>query len=59
MNAKDILCTYIYKTNYNMKNLTFIYELLKFILISVPLACCVYLTAVLISKIKYLCLKYL
>jgi hypothetical protein len=42
-----------------MKTLTFIYELLKFILISIPLACCVYLTAIILSKIKQLCLKYL
>ena len=59
MSAKDILCTYIYKNNYNMKNLTFIYELLKFILISVPLACCIYLTAHIYFEIKRLCLKYL
>ena len=59
MNAKDILCTYIYKNNYNMKNLTFIYEFLKFMLISVPLACCIYLTAHIYFEIKRLCLKYL
>jgi len=59
MSAKDILCTYIYKTKYNMKQLTFIYELLKFMLISVPLACCIYLTAVILTEIKQLCLKYL
>jgi len=42
-----------------MKKLIFIYELLKFILISVPLACIVYLTAHLYFEIKRLCLKYL
>jgi hypothetical protein len=59
MSAKDILCTYIYKIKYNMKQLTFIYELLKFMLISVPLACCIYLTAHLYFEIKRICLKYL
>lgn len=38
-----------------MKQLTFIYELLKFILISVPLACLVYIIAVSLSKIKAVC----
>jgi|688.fasta_scaffold713279_1 hypothetical protein len=35
--------------------LTFTYELLKFTIISVPLACLVYLIAVSLSKIKQLC----
>lgn len=38
-----------------MKQLTFIYELLKFMIISVPLACFVYIIAVSLSKIKQLC----
>jgi hypothetical protein len=42
-----------------MKQLIFIYELAKFTLISVPLACIVYLTAHLYFEIKRLCLKYL
>jgi hypothetical protein len=42
-----------------MKQLIFIYELAKFMLISVPLACCIYLTAVILTEIKQLCLKYL
>jgi hypothetical protein len=37
-----------------MKQLTFIYELAKFMLISVPLACIVYLTAHLYFKLKRL-----
>lgn len=37
-----------------MKTLTFIYELLKFILIAVPLACTIYLTAHLYFEIKRL-----
>jgi hypothetical protein len=41
-----------------MKQLRFIYELLKFTLISVPLAICIYLTAHLYFEIKRLCLKY-
>jgi hypothetical protein len=47
-----MLCTYFYKTNYKMKQLTFIYELAKFMLISVPLACCIYLTAHIYFEIK-------
>ncbi len=35
--------------------LIFTYELLKFTIISVPLACLVYLIAVSLSKIKQLC----
>jgi hypothetical protein len=35
--------------------LTFTYELLKFTIISVPLACLVYIIAVSLSKIKQLC----
>ncbi len=35
-----------------MKQLTFIYELLKFVLFSVPLACIIYLTAHLYFEIK-------
>jgi hypothetical protein len=35
--------------------LTFTYELLKFTIISVPLACLVYIIAVSLSKIKKLC----
>ena len=35
--------------------LAFTYELLKFTIISVPLACLVYLIAVSLSKIKQLC----
>jgi len=46
-------------TKPTMKQLTFIYELAKFMLISVPLACCIYLTAHLYFEIKRLCLKYL
>jgi hypothetical protein len=42
-----------------MKQLRFIYELLKFVLFSVPLAICIYLTAHLYFEIKRLCLKYL
>jgi hypothetical protein len=42
-----------------MKQLKFIYELAKFTLISVPLACCIYLIAFLLSEIKHICLKYL
>jgi hypothetical protein len=42
-----------------MKQLIFIYELLKFILIAVPLACTIYITAHLYFEIKRLCLKYL
>jgi hypothetical protein len=42
-----------------MKQLIFIYELLKFMLISVPLAIMIYLTAHLYFEIKRLCLKYL
>jgi hypothetical protein len=57
MSANDTLYTYFYKTNYNMKQLTFIYELFKFILISVPLACLIYLTAVILTEIKNICLK--
>ena len=34
---------------------TFTYELLKFTIISVPLACLVYIIAVSLSKIKQLC----
>jgi len=41
-----------------MKQLTFIYQLLKFILISVPLGLCIFLTAHLYFEIKRLCLKY-
>jgi hypothetical protein len=37
-----------------MKHLTFIYELLKFTIISVPLACCIYLTAHLYFELKRL-----
>ena len=37
-----------------MKQLTFIYELIKFMLISVPLACCIYLTANLYFELKRL-----
>jgi hypothetical protein len=37
-----------------MKQLTFIYELAKFMLISVPLACCIYLTAHIYFEIKRL-----
>jgi hypothetical protein len=37
-----------------MKKLTFIYELAKFTLISVPLACMLYLTAHLYFEIKRL-----
>jgi hypothetical protein len=37
-----------------MKQLTFIYELLKFTLISVPLACIIYLTVHLYFEIKRL-----
>ena len=35
--------------------LIFTYELLKFTIISVPLACLVYIIAVSLSKIKQLC----
>jgi len=42
-----------------MKQLTFIYELAKFMLISVPLASLIYITAHLYFEIKRLCLKYL
>ena len=35
--------------------LIFTYELIKFTLISVPLACLVYIIAVSLSKIKQLC----
>jgi hypothetical protein len=48
---------WFFKLN-NMKQLTFIYELAKFMLISVPLACCIYLIAVVLSEIKHICLKY-
>jgi hypothetical protein len=37
-----------------MKQLTFIYELLRFTLISVPLACIIYLTAHLYFELKRL-----
>ena len=37
------------------ETLIFTYELLKFTIISVPLACLVYLIAVSLSKIKQLC----
>jgi hypothetical protein len=37
-----------------MKQLTFIYELFKFVLFSVPLACIIYLTAHLYFEIKRL-----
>jgi hypothetical protein len=37
-----------------MKQLKFIYELAKFTLISVPLACCIYLTAHLLFELKRL-----
>jgi len=40
-----------------MKQLTFIYELLKFTLISVPLASLLYVTAIVLSQIKQLCSK--
>lgn len=42
-----------------MKQLTFIYEFLKFFLISVPLGITIYLTAHLYFEFKRLCLKYL
>jgi|694.fasta_scaffold67860_4 hypothetical protein len=38
-----------------MKQLIFTYELLKFILFSVPLACLVLIIAVSLSKIKAVC----
>ena len=38
-----------------MKALTFTYELLKFTIISVPLACLVFIIAVSLSKIKAIC----
>jgi hypothetical protein len=41
-------------TKPTMKQLTFIYELAKFMLISVPLACCIYLTAHIYFEIKRL-----
>ena len=41
-------------TKPTMKQLTFIYELLKFVLFSVPLACTIYLTAHLYFEIKRL-----
>ncbi len=41
-------------TKPTMKQLTFIYELAKFMLISVPLACCIYLTAHLYFELKRL-----
>ena len=37
------------------EELIFTYELLKFTIISVPLACLVYIIAVSLSKIKQLC----
>jgi hypothetical protein len=37
-----------------MKQLTFIYELLKFTLISVPLGCMLYITAHLLFELKRL-----
>ena len=40
-----------------MKQLTFIYELLKFILISVPLACLIYLTASTYFEVKRILYK--
>ena len=44
---------WLFKPN-NMKTLTFIYELLKFILFSVPLGISIYLTANLYFEIKRL-----
>lgn len=38
-----------------MKALTFTYELIKFILFSIPLACLVFIIAVSLSKIKAIC----
>ena len=38
-----------------MKALTFTYELIKFILFSIPLACFVFIIAVSLSKIKAIC----
>ena len=38
-----------------MKQLIFTYQLIKFTLISVPLACLVYIIAVSLSKIKAVC----
>ncbi len=35
-----------------MKTLTFTYELLKFTLISVPLACTIYVTAIVLTELK-------
>lgn len=35
-----------------MKQLTFIYEILKFMLISVPLASLIYVTAILLTELK-------
>ena len=40
-----------FKTN-NMKTLTFTYELLKFMLISVPLASLIYVTAIVLTELK-------
>jgi hypothetical protein len=41
-----------YKLKTNMKQLTFIYELLKFIIISIPLAILLFVTLTIISKFK-------
>ncbi len=35
-----------------MKTLTFTYELLKFTLVAVPLACTIYLTAIVLTELK-------
>jgi hypothetical protein len=43
-----------YKLKTNMKQLTFIYELAKFMLISVPLACALFITAHLLFELKRL-----
>jgi hypothetical protein len=44
---------WVFKLN-NMKQLIFIYELLKFTLISVPLACALFITAHLLFELKRL-----